>query len=86
MCEIQDNLAVAFAKKFIKEIEHKLRFQDEDFILRALELKAYYVGKQLRPDSINPFTVIEHRFQDELIKACSMGRLPEVKLDVKKSA
>lgn len=86
MCEIQDSLAVAFARKLIKEIEERLRSQNEEVVLKALELKAYYIGQQLSADSMNPFKKIEHRYQDKLIEACSSGRFTSARSKVLKSA
>lgn len=86
MCEIEDSLAVMFSKKFIEDIENKLRFKDEDFILKALLLKAYYIGQQLHADTINPFINISHKFQGKLIDACSNGRLSVARTNLKKTA
>lgn len=73
MTEIDEALLCLRARMILKQAEKKLRYCSEDDKKTGMSIRAYYLGREFPNADVNPFVLLEHPFQDDLVKGFSIG-------------
>lgn len=73
MTEIDEALLRLRARMILKQAEKKLRYCSEDDKKTGMSIRAYYLGREFPNADVNPFVLLEHPFQDDLVKGFSIG-------------
>ena len=75
MTEIDEALLRLRARMILKQAERKLRYCSDDDKKTGMSIRAYYLGREFPNADVNPFALLEHPFQDDLVKGFSIGAL-----------
>jgi len=73
MDRLENALLRLRAAMVIKQVEKRLKFCPEGEKRTGLSIRAFYLGQEHKNAGINPFSDIDHRYKDDLVKGFSDG-------------